>query len=383
MFDFLRRYQVLVSSGILLLLAAMLISANDRRGERVDPLGRFVLEAIYPLQLVVSRITGGGYGIWHNYVQLVGVQAEAEALRAHVAVLEGELTRLAEVEAANLRLRRLLEFRRTIGERLVAARVVGWDASARDRTITLDKGELDGVARGAAVLVPEGVVGHVFHTSPGAARVLLISDRNSGVDTIVQRTRVRGIAEGGEGACNLKYVKRGADVREGDHVVTSGLDGIFPKGVLLGDVVQVNTPKQGMFQTVVIEPRVVFDQLEEVLVTTSQEPGRQIERAIEWPVHGPIDEPVDRPIDGPTDRATDRATDGPTDRPTDGPTDRPTDGAADGPTDEPTAGPSEEPPPGGAEVNIGLGFLRTPAVVEQVEHRLDRPRAGREKRLSG
>jgi rod shape-determining protein MreC len=367
MFDFLRRYQVLVSSGILLLLAAMLISANDRREERVDPLGRFVLEAVYPLQLVVSRITGGGYGIWHNYVQLVGVQAEAEALRARVAVLEGELTRLAEVEAANLRLRRLLEFRRTIGERMVAARVIGWDASGRDRTITLDKGERDGVARGAAVLVPEGVVGHVFNTSPGAARVLLISDRNSGVDTIVQRTRVRGIAEGGEGACNLKYVKRGADVREGDHVVTSGLDGIFPKGVLLGDVVQVNTPKQGMFQTVIIEPRVVFDQLEEVLVTTSQEPGRQIERSIEWPVHGPTDEPTGEPTDGPTGE------------PTDGPSDEP----VDGPSDKPIDGPSEEPPPGGAEVKLGLMSLPTPAVVEQVEHRLDQPRAGREKRLSG
>ena len=347
MFDFLRRYQVLVSSGILLLLAAMLISANDRREERVDPFGRFVLEAIYPLQLVVSQVTGGGYSIWHNYAQLVGVRVEAEALRARVAVLEGELTRLAEVEAANLRLRRLLEFRRTIGERLVAARVIGRDASARDRTITLDKGERDGVARGAAVLVPEGVVGHVFHTSPGAARVLLISDRNSGVDTIVQRTRVRGIAEGGEEACNLKYVKRGADVREGDHVVTSGLDGIFPKGVLLGDVVQVITPKQGMFQTILIEPRVVFDQLEEVLVTTSQEPDRQIER----PVHGPIDEPTDQPVDQPGD--------------------------------EPTDGPSEEPPPRGAEVKLGLRSLRTPAVVEQVEHRLDQPCAAREKRLSG
>jgi hypothetical protein len=171
------------------------------------------------------------------------------------------------------------------------------------------------------------------------------------VDTIVQRTRVRGIAEGGEGACNLKYVKRGADVREGDHVVTSGLDGIFPKGVLLGDVVQVSTPKQGMFQTVVIEPRVVFDQLEEVLVTTSKEPGRQVDRSIEQRVHGPTDEPTDKPIDEPTD--------------------------------EPMDGPSEEPAAGGAEVKLGLGSLPTPAVVEHVEHRLDHPWAAREKRLSG
>jgi rod shape-determining protein MreC len=395
MFDFLRRYQVLVSSGILLLLAAMLISANDRREERVDPFGRFVLEAIYPLQLVVSQITGGGYSIWHNYVQLVGVRAEADALRARVAVLEGELTSLAEVEAANLRLRRLLEFRRTIDERLVAARVIGSDASARERTITLDKGERDGVARGAAVLVPEGVVGHVFSTSPGAARVLLISDRNSGVDTIVQRTRVRGIAEGGEGVCNLKYVKRGADVREGDHVVTSGLDGIFPKGVLLGDVVQVDTPKQGMFQTIVIEPRVVFDQLEEVLVTTRQKPDQQIEPSTERPVNGPTDELTHEATGEPTGGRTDEPTDEPTGEPTGGRTDEPTDEPTgeqsggrtdeptDGPTGEPIDDPSEEPPPGGGEVKVGLGFLPTLAVVEQVERRLDQPRAAREKRLWG
>lgn len=292
MFDFLRRYQVLVSSGTLLLIAAMLISANAGRGERVDPLGRLVLEAVYPLQLAVRQITGAGYNVWHHYVQLVGVRAEGEALRARVALLEGELTRFAEVEAANLRLRRLLEFREGIGERLVAARVIGWDASARDRTITLDKGKRDGVVRGAAVLVPEGVVGHVFRASRNAARVLLISDRNSGVDTIVQRTRVRGILEGQQGACSLTYVKRGADVREGDHVVTSGLGGIFPKGILLGDVVHVKTPKRGMFQMIVVEPRVVFDQLEEVLVTTGREPDAATDEPVNEPVEPSLQEPA-------------------------------------------------------------------------------------------
>jgi len=293
MFDFLRRYQVLVSSGALLFVAAMLVSANAQRQDRVDPLGRFVLEALYPLQLAVNQVTRAGSNVWHGYLQLVGARAEAEALRARVAVLQGELTRLAEVEAANRRLSRLLELRPAIGKRLVAARVIGRDASARDRTITLDKGERDGVVPGAAVLVPEGVVGQVFHASPGAARVLLISDRNSGVDTIVQRSRVSGIVEGQQADCTLKYVKRGADVREGDHVVTSGLDGIFPKGVLLGDVVHVRTPKRGRVQTIVVEPRVVFDQLEEVLVTTGPEPDQPIDEHVEEPV-------ADEHIDGPS-----------------------------------------------------------------------------------
>jgi rod shape-determining protein MreC len=268
MLDFLRRYQVQVSSAILLFVAATLLSANANRAERVDPLARFVLEAVYPLQLGVTRMTEGVSHLWQGYVDLIGIRAEAEALRERVRTLEGELTRMAEVGAENLRLHRLLEIRPEVGHPLVAARVIGWGASTRDRTMTLDKGERDGVVKGAAVLVPEGVVGHVFETSPSAARVLLISDHNSGVDSLVERSRVRGIVQGQLSDCDLKYVKRGADVRAGDRLVTSGLDGIFPKGILIGDVVQVQTHERGLFQTITVEPRVVFDRLEEVLVTT-------------------------------------------------------------------------------------------------------------------
>jgi rod shape-determining protein MreC len=132
------------------------------------------------------------------------------------------------------------------------------------------------VIKGAAVIVPEGVVGRVFQASAHAARVLLVSDRNSGVDAIVQRTRVHGIVQGRDNGCELKYVKRGSDVEVGDNVVTSGLDNIFPKGVLIGDVVQVARREQGLFQNIAIEPRVAFDRLEEVLVTTGAPSGESV-----------------------------------------------------------------------------------------------------------
>lgn len=277
MFGFLRRHQVPITSGVLLLLAAMLISANVQGGRRADPLTRVVLEAIAPFQLAVTRVTTQVRGLWDAYFDLVDVRVEAEALRDRVRSLEGELTRLAEMESANERLSRLLEFREVVGARLVAARVIGSDASARDQTITLDKGEDDGVIKGAAVIVPEGVVGHVFRASVHTARVLLISDRNSGVDAVVQRSRARGIVQGRQNGCELKYVKRGMDVEVGDHVVTSGLDGIFPKGVLIGDVVRVKRRERGLFQTIVVEPRVAFGRLEEVLVTTDPNPSERIE----------------------------------------------------------------------------------------------------------
>ena len=268
MLDFLRRHQVPISSGILLLLAAMLMSVNSRRIERVDPLTRAALEIAAPLQLAVTRVTDHLRGVWQGYVALVGVRAEADELRERVRVLEEEVTRLAEVEVANQRLVRLLEFRETTGVTLVAARVIGWDASARDQTITLDKGERHGIGLGAAVLVPEGVVGKVFRVSPRTSRVLLVADRHSGVDAIVQRSRVRGIVQGREDGCELKYVKRGADVELGDRVVTSGLDGIFPKGISIGEVTRVRRRERGLFQLITVEPGVDFGRLEEVLVAT-------------------------------------------------------------------------------------------------------------------
>ena len=274
MLDFLRRYQVPISSGVLLLLASMLVSANAG-GRRADPLSRIVLEAIYPFQLAVSGTTAEVARVWNGYLNLVGAREEADGLKERVRTLEGELTKFAEVQESNRRLRRLLKFRRTLDSPVVAARVISWDASG-DRTITLDKGEQDGVVKGAAVIVPEGVVGRVFSASAHAARVLLVSDRNSGVDAIVQRSRVRGIVQGRESDCELKYVKRGADVEIGDTVVTSGLDSIFPKGVLIGEVVQVARRAQGLFQNIAIEPRVAFERLEEVLVTTGAPAGESV-----------------------------------------------------------------------------------------------------------
>jgi rod shape-determining protein MreC len=276
MLDFLRRHQVPISSGILLLVAAMLMSVNARRAERVNPLTRAALEVVAPLQLGVARVADRVRGVWHGYLDLVGARGEADALRERLRALEEEVARLGEVQAAHRRLEALLEFRESVAAPLVAARVIGWDASSRDRSITLDKGERHGVRQGAAVLVPEGVVGHVFRVSPRTSRVLLVADRHSGVDVIVQRTRVRGILQGRGDGCELKYVKRGADVEAGDRVVTSGLDGIFPKGVVVGEVVRVNYQEQGQFQSIVVDPGVDFARLEEVLVTTGVTPREPV-----------------------------------------------------------------------------------------------------------
>jgi rod shape-determining protein MreC len=149
----------------------------------------------------------------------------------------------------------------------VAARVVGRSPVAWVHTLILDKGQGDGVTRGMAVLSSDGVVGQVVSVSRHAARVLLLSDPNSGADVLVQRTRVRGIVAGSLAAhCLLKYIQRGEDIKAGDVVVTSGLDGIFPKGQTVGRIAWIGAQDSRMFQDVEVKLSAELDKVEEVLV---------------------------------------------------------------------------------------------------------------------
>jgi rod shape-determining protein MreC len=241
---------------------------TGRTPARSDSLGRFFLELMAPLQRSTAAVGRTVSGVWHGVGDVLRARSENVALRARARLLEQELDRLSEVALENGRLRALLEFRETLQGELLTARVIGRDASGVARTLTIDRGESDGVVRGAAALAPEGVVGQVFLVSRHAARVLLVSDHNSGVDALVQRTRARGIVQGTvDAGCALKYVKRTEDVQIGDTLVTSGLDGVFPKGLPIGRVTAIDKRGQGLFQSADVAPRVDFDQLEEVLVT--------------------------------------------------------------------------------------------------------------------
>jgi rod shape-determining protein MreC len=268
MLEFLRRNRVLLASGCFLLVAAALLLRTGAGRLQTDRLGRLLLDGVSPLQRITATAARAVTGVWREAVDLMQARDEVVALRSEVERLAQEETRTAELEGENARLRQLLDFRERLAGDLIAAHVVGRDATGLARTIVIDRGERDGVFKGTAVVVPAGVVGHVFVTSRHAARVLLVNDHNSGVDGMVQRTRASGIVEGTpDGGCGLKFVKRTEDVQTGDEVVTSGLDGIFPKGLPIGRVVAVDKRGQGLFQYAEIAPAVEFDRLEEVLVT--------------------------------------------------------------------------------------------------------------------
>jgi len=267
MLTWLRRYSVLITSGLLVACSIMLLATNARGRQRIDPLGVFFLEAITPFTRVISLAENTFRHTWSAYVDLVGVRQDNEWLRHRVRELEARADRLADLQSENGRLQALLDLREEMPGQAVAARITAADATGLFRTATLNKGERDGIVKSMAVLAPQGVVGRVVTTSPHAARVLLLEDHSSGIDALVERTRAGGIVEGSpEGACLLKFVKRREDLQVGDRIVTSGFDGIFPKGVLIGEITSLVRKDQGLFQTAEVQPAVDFSKLEEVLV---------------------------------------------------------------------------------------------------------------------
>ena len=177
---------------------------------------------------------------------------------------------MAEVEHTDQRLTDLLKFRATLEGEVQAAQIIGRDPLPWFGTVIINKGDADGVHKNMAVLSPSGVVGQTIATSAHSARVLLITDHNSGVDAVVQRSRARGIVEGAlDGRCVMKYLKRGEDAEVDDRVVTSGLDGIFPKGIIVGTITHVTRGNRGLLQVADVKASAPLEEIEEVLVVPS------------------------------------------------------------------------------------------------------------------
>jgi rod shape-determining protein MreC len=267
MLEFVRRNRVVLTSGLLLLISLLLFSAGSRSQRRIDPFGGVVLDGMRPLQSLTATVIQAVAGSWRTYVALIGANKENERLRRRIVELEQEAVRLSEVEQTDKRLEALLNLRSSLDCDVEVAQIIGRDPLPWFSTMTIDKGEADGVHKNAAVLSAFGVVGQIMATGTHSARVLLITDHNSGVDAVVQRSRARGIVEGAlDGGCVMKYLKRGEDVEVGDRVVTSGLDGIFPKGIIVGEVTRVTRGNRGLLQVAEIKPTVPLDRIEEVLV---------------------------------------------------------------------------------------------------------------------
>jgi len=206
-------------------------------------------------------------GVWDGYIHLVGVQRENASLRRSLAEYEQKEVQYQEALQTATRLEALLQLKKQMAIPITGARVIAYDPSLWSRCALLDQGQDQGVKRGQPVLAAGGIMGRIVETYPHYSKVMLLVDRNSGADAMLQRTRVRGILQGrGGNRCSLEYVPKSADVQVGDLVLASGLGGIYPKGMVFGKVSAANKKTQGVFQEIEVTPGVDLSALEEVVV---------------------------------------------------------------------------------------------------------------------
>jgi len=263
---FSKKMVMIVGVVVLIAINIIILSVASRRPPAYGP-GRVAISIIAPFQEVVTRSIRFAKNIWNHYFFLVRTAKENDSYRKALSLAVGNNIEMNELKLSNIRLRKLLNFEKTIANRVLSAEVIGKDPSLWFKTIIIDKGKEDGVKKGMAVVIPEGIVGQVTHVSLHYSKVLLMIDRNSAVDVLVHRTRARGLIKGESAEqCLLQYVLRKYDVEVGDIVVSSGLDGVFPKGLGVGQVSTVIKRTSGVFQDVSVTPFVDFEKLEEVLV---------------------------------------------------------------------------------------------------------------------
>ena len=259
------RYVVLV----VLLGHVVLISAQvDLRGTGSSPLEVVAFGVFSEAQALVSTGINGFQRSWRRYVALRDVEVENGVLREQLSELTFRLQQERSLTSRTESLQRLLDLRKSIPIRTQSARVIGVDATPYFRIVTIDRGSSDGVRSNLAVVAPEGVVGRVIDpVSRRTSKVQLLIDRNAAAGARLERTRVVGVVSAGTGESrlSLNYVSNFTDVIDGDVVVTSGTDGIYPKGFVIGRVTSAGR-SDGLYKNIHIQPEVDFSGLEYVLV---------------------------------------------------------------------------------------------------------------------
>ena len=273
MWELFRKYRKYLIIASLLLAAFIFYSWNLKNKERANLFERGMLNLMSPVNSVIARINFGFAGIWNDYLDLVDVRKENKLLRRNIKELNSRLILSSEALRANERLKKLLDMKNSLQIPSLAASVTGEDASPWFKTIMINRGEADGLREGMPVVAADGIIGQLVKVVAGSSRVLIITDHASGVAAIIQRSRARGVVKGkGDGTCSLEFSMASEDVKVGDTVITSGIGGIFPKGLKIGEVSMVKKGEYGIFQTVEIRPSVNLTRLEEVLVLL-QKPG--------------------------------------------------------------------------------------------------------------
>lgn len=256
---------ILLSTGII--AALVFYSLNVPRSRDANFMERSIMSAFAPILKPAAQISGFFEDVWDGYISLLDEHNENLRLREEIRELNARIIEGNAAIQSNLRLTKLLNMKDNLVSPSLAASVVGEDITSWFRTMVIDRGSSSGIRQGMAVIAADGIAGQTVKVGSSTSRVLLLTDQASGIAAVIERSRARGVVKGkGEGLCSMAFTTRDEDVKVGDMVVSSGIGGVFPKGLPIGEVTMVKRGEYGIFQTVTIRPIVNFAHLEEVLV---------------------------------------------------------------------------------------------------------------------
>ncbi|HOE27690.1 MAG: rod shape-determining protein MreC [Candidatus Aureabacteria bacterium] len=260
-----------------LAVAAVLVCAFLALPARVAVSTRLLLaQALFPLVRCARVVLDAPGRLAASLASRRRIEEENALLRRQCAELRGQVSALGGLKEEKSRLQRLLEFRDSSPLALLPAEVIGRDTQRWYSGVVIDKGARRGVRPGMAVVAEGGVVGKVVDCAPEISTVLLIVDRRSRVGGVVARTRETGLAGGSSfNTLRLDYLPRRPDARPGDRVLTSGLGGVYPRGLEIGTVIGVYDGETGLSSCADISPSVDFSRLEAVFVVTGRRAGEE------------------------------------------------------------------------------------------------------------
>jgi len=279
--DFWRRFGAPIAFGALALLTTVTM-VSDRGAIRDEARDlpwwqAVVLEITVPIQKVLLAPIDAAQRVWGGYLDLIEVREQNARLAARIAELEEANLQFREALVASGNLERIAAMRDDFEVPLLPSESVGLDVSPWFRSVLLDRGREHGVRSGNPVITSDGVVGLVTATSGSAAKTMLLLDHQSTIDGVVQRSRARGIVRGrGTAELEFEFVVRGGDVEVGDVVLTSGMGGVYPKGLRIGTVRSIQDARGQLLQTARLEPAVDFGRLEQVFVMLHRGPTLEL-----------------------------------------------------------------------------------------------------------
>ena len=257
------RLQFLIIATFIGLFMLMSVTHTNEDTSRFQSV---VQTLTYPIQVSVTSVASTFKNLWYSYISLIDANEENKLLRQQILDIEEKMNQHIENSVQFLRLRDQLLFASKKITEKIFAEIIGESADNNHDISLINRGSNQLVQRNYIVLRKEGLVGRIQSVSPFQSSVQLITDHRSRVSALIQRNRIRGLIYGTHKGLEMRQINQHANIKIGDRVISSGLGGLYPKGLLIGWVREIRHQKHELFKTAVLDSAVDFNQIEELFV---------------------------------------------------------------------------------------------------------------------